>query len=617
MADFTIDQLKERQKRIRNFSIVAHIDHGKSTIADRILEQTQTVAERDMQNQLLDTMELERERGITIKLNAVEVNYKANDGQEYIFHLIDTPGHVDFSYEVSRSLAAAEGAILVVDAAQGVEAQTLANVYLAIDNDLEILPVLNKIDLPSADVPKVKKEIEDMIGLDAEDAVLVSAKKGIGIPELLERIVSDFPAPDGDLDAPLRALIFDSQYDPYRGVVINLRVREGVVKPGDKVRMMNTGAEYEVTEVGVMSPNAQKRDYLMAGDVGYLTAAIKDISTTHSGDTVTLVNNPASEPLPGYKPMTPMVYSGLYPADNAKYGDLREALEKLQLNDAALTFEPETSQALGFGFRVGFLGLLHMDVIQERLEREFDLDLVTTAPSVTYKVETVDGETLMIENPSELPESQNIRQIEEPYVHAQIMVPNDYVGAIMELAQRKRGEFDTMEYLDDSRVNVKYYLPLSEIIFNFFDKLKSSTRGFASLDYELSGYRAADLVKIDILLNGDRVDALSFIVHRDFAAERGRIITSKLKEIIPRQNFEIPVQAAIGNKILARTNIKAYRKDVTSKIHTGDPDRRAKLLNKQKRGKARMKDVGTVSVPQEAFMAVLKTEDDEKYAKGN
>ncbi|CAK1235072.1 Translation elongation factor EF-4 [Fructobacillus fructosus] len=617
MADFTIDQLKERQKRIRNFSIVAHIDHGKSTIADRILEQTQTVAERDMQNQLLDTMELERERGITIKLNAVEVNYKANDGQEYIFHLIDTPGHVDFSYEVSRSLAAAEGAILVVDAAQGVEAQTLANVYLAIDNDLEILPVLNKIDLPSADVPKVKKEIEDMIGLDAEDAVLVSAKKGIGIPELLERIVSDFPAPDGDLDAPLRALIFDSQYDPYRGVVINLRVREGVVKPGDKVRMMNTGAEYEVTEVGVMSPNAQKRDYLMAGDVGYLTAAIKDISTTHSGDTVTLVNNPASEPLPGYKPMTPMVYSGLYPADNAKYGDLREALEKLQLNDAALTFEPETSQALGFGFRVGFLGVLHMDVIQERLEREFDLDLVTTAPSVTYKVETVDGETLMIENPSELPESQNIRQIEEPYVHAQIMVPNDYVGAVMELAQRKRGEFDTMEYLDDSRVNVKYYLPLSEIIFNFFDKLKSSTRGFASLDYELSGYRAADLVKIDILLNGDRVDALSFIVHRDFAAERGRIITSKLKEIIPRQNFEIPVQAAIGNKILARTNIKAYRKDVTSKIHTGDPDRRAKLLNKQKRGKARMKDVGTVSVPQEAFMAVLKTEDDEKYAKGN
>lgn len=617
MADFTIDQLKERQKRIRNFSIVAHIDHGKSTIADRILEQTKTVAERDMQSQLLDTMDLERERGITIKLNAVEVNYKANDGEEYIFHLIDTPGHVDFSYEVSRSLAAAEGAILVVDAAQGVEAQTLANVYLAIDNDLEILPVLNKIDLPSADVPKVKQEIEDMIGLPADDAVLVSAKRGIGIPELLERIVSDFPAPDGDLEAPLRALIFDSQYDPYRGVVVNIRVREGFVKPGDKVRMMNTGAEYEVTEVGVMSPDAQKRDYLMAGDVGYLTAAIKDISTTHSGDTVTLVNNPADEPLPGYKPMTPMVYSGLYPADNAKYGDLREALEKLQLNDAALTFEPETSQALGFGFRVGFLGLLHMDVIQERLEREFDLDLVTTAPSVTYQVKTVDGETLMIENPSELPEPQNIREIQEPYVHAQLMVPEEYVGAVMELAQRKRGEFDTMEYLDDNRVNVKYYLPLSEIIFNFFDRLKSSTRGFASLDYELSGYRPADLVKIDILLNSERVDALSFIVHRDFAAERGRIITAKLKEIIPRQNFEIPVQAAIGNKILARTNIKAYRKDVTSKIHTGDPDRRAKLLDKQKRGKARMKAVGTVTVPQEAFMAVLRTEDDEKFARGN
>lgn len=617
MADFTIDQLKERQKRIRNFSIVAHIDHGKSTIADRILEQTKTVAERDMQSQLLDTMDLERERGITIKLNAVEVNYKANDGEEYIFHLIDTPGHVDFSYEVSRSLAAAEGAILVVDAAQGVEAQTLANVYLAIDNDLEILPVLNKIDLPSADVDKVKGEIEDMIGLPADDAVLVSAKKGIGIPELLERIVSDFPAPDGDLDAPLRALIFDSQYDPYRGVVVNMRVREGFVKPGDKVRMMNTGAEYEVTEVGVMSPNAQKRDYLMAGDVGYMTAAIKDISTTHSGDTITLVDNPADEPLPGYQPMTPMVYSGMYPADNAKYGDLREALERLQLNDAALTFEPETSQALGFGFRVGFLGLLHMDVIQERLEREFDLELVTTAPSVTYKVDTVDGQTLMIENPSELPESPQIKSIEEPFVHAQLMVPEEYVGAVMELAQEKRGEFDTMEYLDDNRVNVKYYIPLAEIIFNFFDRLKSSTRGFASLDYELDEYRPADLVKIDILLNGDKVDALSFIVHRSSAAERGRVITSKLKEIIPRQNFEIPVQAAIGNKILARTNIKAYRKDVTSKIHTGDPDRRAKLLDKQKRGKARMKSVGTVTVPQEAFMAVLKTDEDEKYARGH
>jgi len=617
MTDLNLKQLNDRQKHIRNFSIVAHIDHGKSTIADRILEQTHTVAERDMQNQLLDTMDLERERGITIKLNAVEVHYDAKDGETYIFHLIDTPGHVDFSYEVSRSLAAAEGAILVVDAAQGVEAQTLANVYLALDNNLEILPVINKIDLPAADPEKVRAEIEDVIGIDASEAILASAKKNIGIPELLERIVTDLPAPTGDIEAPLRALIFDSAYDAYRGVVVNLRVREGIVKPGDKIRMMNTGAEYEVNEVGVMSPIAQKRDYLMAGDVGYLTAAIKDIHTTHSGDTITLVNNPASESLSGYKQMTPMVYSGLYPSDNAKYTDLRDALEKLQLNDAALAFEPETSQALGFGYRVGFLGLLHMDVIQERLEREFDLDLVTTAPSVTYRVTTNDDEIIAIENPSELPESSKIKSIEEPYVDAQIMVPNDYVGAVMELAQRKRGEFDTMEYLDDTRVNVKYKIPLSEIIFNFFDKLKSSTRGYASLDYDISGYRQSDLVKIDILLNSEKVDALSFIVHRDFAAERGRIITSKLKEIIPRQNFEIPVQAAIGAKILARTNIKAYRKDVTSKIHTGDPDRRAKLLDKQKRGKARMKSVGTVDVPQEAFMAVLKTEDDAQYAKGN
>lgn len=617
MTDLNLKQLNDRQKHIRNFSIVAHIDHGKSTIADRILEQTHTVAERDMQNQLLDTMDLERERGITIKLNAVEVHYDAKDGETYIFHLIDTPGHVDFSYEVSRSLAAAEGAILVVDAAQGVEAQTLANVYLALDNNLEILPVINKIDLPAADPEKVRAEIEDVIGIDASEAILASAKKNIGIPELLERIVTDLPAPTGDIEAPLRALIFDSAYDAYRGVVVNLRVREGIVKPGDKIRMMNTGVEYEVNEVGVMSPIAQKRDYLMAGDVGYLTAAIKDIHTTHSGDTITLVNNPASESLSGYKQMTPMVYSGLYPSDNAKYTDLRDALEKLQLNDAALAFEPETSQALGFGYRVGFLGLLHMDVIQERLEREFDLDLVTTAPSVTYRVTTNDDEIIAIENPSELPESSKIKSIEEPYVDAQIMVPNDYVGAVMELAQRKRGEFDTMEYLDDTRVNVKYKIPLSEIIFNFFDKLKSSTRGYASLDYDISGYRQSDLVKIDILLNSEKVDALSFIVHRDFATERGRIITSKLKEIIPRQNFEIPVQAAIGAKILARTNIKAYRKDVTSKIHTGDPDRRAKLLDKQKRGKARMKSVGTVDVPQEAFMAVLKTEDDAQYAKGN
>jgi GTP-binding protein LepA len=612
-----LETLQERQKHIRNFSIVAHIDHGKSTIADRILEMTNSVAERDMQAQLLDSMELERERGITIKLNAVELEYQAQDGERYIFHLIDTPGHVDFSYEVSRSLAAAEGAILVVDAAQGVEAQTLANVFLALDNDLEILPVINKIDLPAAEPEKVRQEIEDVIGLDTSDAVMASAKSGIGIDDLLEKIVRVLPAPDGDLEAPLRALVFDSEYDPYRGVVVNIRVKEGVVKPGDKIRFMNSGAEYEVTEVGVFSPDAKKRAYLMAGDVGYLTASIKDIEATRSGDTVTLVNNPAPEPLPGYRHMTPMVYSGLYPTDNAKYQDLREALEKLQLNDAALEFEPETSQALGFGYRVGFLGLLHMDVIQERLEREFNLELVTTAPSVTYHVLQSNGDELDVMNPSEMPDVGTIKEIQEPYVYAQIMVPNDYVGAVMELAQRKRGEFDTMEYLDETRVNVKYYIPLAEIIFDFFDKLKSNTRGYASLDYEMAGLRKSYLVKIDILLNSERVDALSFIVHRDFAAERGRVITGKLKEIIPRQNFEIPVQAAIGAKIIARTNIKAYRKDVTSKIHTGDPDRRAKLLDKQKRGKARMKAVGTVDVPQEAFMAVLNTDGDDEYAKGH
>jgi GTP-binding protein LepA len=613
----TLQTLQTRQEHIRNFSIVAHIDHGKSTIADRILEMTNSVAERDMQAQLLDSMDLERERGITIKLNAVELAYTANNGETYIFHLIDTPGHVDFSYEVSRSLAAAEGAILVVDAAQGVEAQTLANVFLALDNDLEILPVINKIDLPAADPEKVRQEIEDVIGLDTEDAVMASAKIGLGIDDLLEKIVKVLPAPTGDLEAPLRALVFDSEYDPYRGVVVNIRVKEGIVRPGDKVRFMNSGAEYEVTEVGVFSPDARKREYLMAGDVGYLTASIKDIGATRSGDTLTLVKNPAEEPLPGYRTMTPMVYSGLYPTDNAKYQDLREALEKLQLNDAALEFEPETSQALGFGYRVGFLGLLHMDVIQERLEREFGLDLVTTAPSVTYHVVMTDDTEVDVMNPSEMPDVQKIREIQEPYVHANIMVPNDYVGAVMELAQRKRGEFDTMEYLDETRVSVKYYIPLAEIIFDFFDKLKSNTRGYASLDYEMAGLRKSDLVKIDILLNAERVDALSFIVHRDFAAERGRVITGKLKEIIPRQNFEIPVQAAIGAKIISRTNIKAYRKDVTSKIHTGDPDRRAKLLDKQKRGKARMKSVGTVDVPQEAFMAVLNTEGDEDYAKGH
>lgn len=606
-----LKELEERQKHIRNFSIVAHIDHGKSTISDRILEATHTVASRDMQAQLLDTMDLERERGITIKMNAVEVHYVANDGETYIFHLVDTPGHVDFSYEVSRSLAAADGAILVVDAAQGVEAQTLANVYLALDNDLEILPLINKIDLPAAEPEKVRAEIEDVIGLDASDAVLASAKKGIGIPELLEQIVTKLPAPEGDLEGPLKALIFDSTYDAYKGVILTIRVKDGMVKPGDKIKFMNSGAEYDVTEVGVNSPHPIKREYLVAGDIGYVAASIKNIRDARPGDTITTVQNGAAEPLAGYKPMTPMVYSGLYPSDNAKYNYLREALEKLQLNDASLEFEPETSQALGFGFRTGFLGMLHMDVIQERLEREFDLDLITTAPSVTYHAFLKDGTMVEVDNPSELPETGEIEHIEEPFVYAQIMVPNDYVGAVMDLAQRKRGEFDTMDYLDANRVNVKYYLPLSEIIFEFFDILKSTTRGYASLDYEMSGYRPSDLVKIDILLNGDKVDALSFIVHRDFAQERGRLITIKLKDLIPRRNFEIPVQAAIGSKIIARSTIKAYRKDVTSKIHTGDPDRRAKLLDKQKRGKARMKSVGTVDVPQEAFMAVLKTGDDE------
>ncbi len=611
-----LKQMQDRQKHIRNFSIVAHIDHGKSTLADRILELTDTVSKREMQDQLLDTMDLERERGITIKLNAVALNYTAEDGETYIFHLIDTPGHVDFSYEVSRSLAACEGAILVVDAAQGVEAQTLANVYLALDNDLEVIPVINKIDLPSAEPEKVRKQIEDEIGIDASNAVLASAKSGIGIEEILEQIVKEIPAPSGDLQAPLKALIFDSVYDDYRGVVLSVRVHEGTVKAGDRILLMNGGTEYEVTEVGVNSPKPIARDMLMAGDVGYITASIKDIQDTRVGDTVTSASHPTKEALPGYRQMTPMVYSGMYPTDNAKFNDLREALEKLQLNDAALTFEPESSQALGFGFRCGFLGLLHMDVVQERLEREFNLDLITTAPSVTYRLDLADATQQAVDNPAEMPDASEIKTISEPYVNAHIMVPNEYVGAVMELCQRKRGIFDTMEYLDDIRVNVIYHIPLSEIIYDFFDKLKSNTRGYASLDYELEDYRPGNLVKIDILLNGDKVDALSFITHKDFAAQRGREITAKLKTIIPRQNFEIPIQAAIGAKIIARTNIKAYRKDVTSKIHTGDPDRRAKLLEKQKRGKKRMKAVGTVDIPQEAFMAVLQTGEEETHKKG-
>lgn len=605
----SLDEMKARQKRIRNFSIVAHIDHGKSTLADRILEMTDSISKREMKNQVLDDMPLERERGITIKLNAVALTYHAKDGQDYIFHLIDTPGHVDFSYEVSRSLAACEGAILVVDATQGVEAQTLANVYLALDNDLEILPVINKIDLPSADPEGTKKQIEDEIGLDTSEAVDVSAKTGLGVDNVLEKIVKDVPAPTGDLTAPLKALIFDSKYDDYRGVVLSVRVFEGTVKKGDKIRLMNSGTEYEVAEVGINSPKPLARDVLIAGDVGYITAAIKDIKDTRVGDTVTNADRPTEKPLEGYRQMTPMVYAGLYPTDNAKFNDLRDALEKLQLNDAALTFEPESSQALGFGFRCGFLGLLHMDVVQERLEREFNLDLITTAPSVTYHVDLADGSMKEVENPAEMPDASSIKDIKEPYVRASIMVPNDYVGPVMELCQRKRGIFDTMEYLSDTRVNVIYHIPLSEIIFDFFDKLKSSTRGYASLDYEIDDYKPSNLVKIDILLNGDKVDALSFIAHKDFAAERGRDITSKLKKIIPRQNFEIPIQAAIGSKIIARTNIKAYRKDVTARIHTGDPDRRAKLLEKQKRGKKRMKAVGKVDIPQEAFMAVLKTDE--------
>lgn len=605
-----LEEMKERQKHIRNFSIVAHIDHGKSTLADRILEMTDSISKREMKAQILDDMPLERERGITIKLNAVALTYHAKDGEDYIFHLIDTPGHVDFSYEVSRSLAACEGAILVVDATQGVEAQTLANVYLALDNDLEILPVINKIDLPSADVVGTKKQIEEEIGLDCSDACDVSAKTGLGVEKVLEKIVAEVPAPTGDLTAPLKSLIFDSKYDDYRGVVLSIRVFEGTVKKGDRIKLMNSGTEYEVAEVGINSPKPLARDFLMAGDVGYITAAIKDIKDTRVGDTVTDAKHPTDKPLAGYRQMTPMVYAGLYPTDNAKFNDLRDALEKLQLNDAALTFEPESSQALGFGFRCGFLGLLHMDVVQERLEREFNLDLITTAPSVTYHVDLHDGTMKEVENPAEMPDTSSIKDIKEPYVKASIMVPNDYVGPVMELCQRKRGEFDTMEYLSETRVNVIYHIPLSEIIFDFFDKLKSSTHGYASLDYEIDDYRVSDLVKIDILLNGDKVDALSFIAHRDFAEERGREITTKLKKIIPRQNFEIPIQAAIGSKIIARTNIKAYRKDVTARIHTGDPDRRAKLLDKQKRGKKRMKAVGRVEVPQEAFMAVLKTDEE-------
>ncbi|OIU70618.1 translation elongation factor 4 [Bacillus aquimaris] len=602
----------KRQSRIRNFSIIAHIDHGKSTLADRILEKTKALTAREMKEQLLDSMDLERERGITIKLNSVQLKYQAKDGEEYIFHLIDTPGHVDFTYEVSRSLAACEGAVLVVDAAQGIEAQTLANVYLALDNDLEILPVINKIDLPAADPERVRQEVEDVIGLDASEAVLASAKAGIGIEEILEQIVEKVPAPQGDPDAPLKALIFDSLYDAYRGVVAYIRVMEGSVKVGDKVRMMATGKEFEVTEVGVFTPKATGLQELTVGDVGYLTAAIKNVGDTRVGDTITLAKNPAQEALPGYRRLNPMVYCGLYPIDSNRYNDLREALEKLELNDSALQYEPETSQALGFGFRCGFLGLLHMEIIQERIEREFKIDLITTAPSVIYHVQLTDGEEVKVDNPSMMPDPQKVDFVEEPYVKATVMVPNDYVGAVMELCQGKRGNFIDMQYMDDTRVNIVYELPLAEIVYDFFDQLKSSTKGYASFDYELIGYKESKLVKMDILLNSENVDALSFIVHRDFAYERGKLIVEKLKDLIPRQHFEVPIQAAIGQKIVARSTIKAMRKNVLAKCYGGDISRKRKLLEKQKEGKKRMKSVGSVEVPQEAFMAVLKMDDSEK-----
>lgn len=601
--------LKERQKYIRNFSIIAHIDHGKSTLADRILEHTKTVEIREMKDQLLDTMDLERERGITIKLNAVELVYNAKDGKEYLFHLIDTPGHVDFTYEVSRSLASCEGAVLVVDAAQGIEAQTLANVYLAIDNDLEIVPLINKIDLPSARPEEVKHEIEDVIGLDASNAVLASAKEGIGIDELLERIVTDIPAPKGDPAKPVQALIFDSYYDSYRGVIPSVRVFEGTIKKGDHIKMIATGATYEVLEVGVNTPKEKKKDYLSAGDVGWISASIKDVATVRVGDTITTLESMADEPLPGYRQLNSMVFCGLYPVESNRYNDLKDALEKLKLNDAALVYEPETSQALGFGFRTGFLGLLHMDVIQERLEREYKLDLIATAPSVEYHVLMTNGETIVVDNPSLLPDFTKIKQIEEPFVKATIMVTNEFVGNVMELCQAKRGMFVTMDYINETRVVLKYDLPLTEIVFDFFDRLKSTTKGYASFDYELSDYRASNLVKMDILLNGDKVDALSTIVHRDFAYQRGKALVHKLRGLIPREQFEIPVQAAVNGKIIARENIAALRKDVLAKCYGGDVSRKKKLLEKQKEGKKRMKQVGSVEIPQEAFLAVLKIDE--------
>lgn len=601
-----------RQKKIRNFCIIAHIDHGKSTLADRLLELTGEVELRDMENQILDDMDLERERGITIKAHAVTLNYKHTDGEEYILNLIDTPGHVDFNYEVSRSLAACEGAILIVDASQGIEAQTLANTYLAIDHDLEVVPVINKIDLPSANPENAISEIENIIGIPAEDAPQVSAKTGLNVESVLVDIVEKIPAPTGDANAPLKALIFDSYYDSYRGVIVYVRVKEGSLKAGQTIKMMATGAEFEVVEVGRMHPSGLiKTSSLSAGDVGYIAASIKNIQDTRVGDTVTTVSNPAKEPLPGYKKVNPMVYCGIYPADGAHYEDLKEALLKLQLNDAALMFEPETSVALGFGFRCGFLGLLHLEIIQERLEREYNLDLITTAPSVIYKVYKTNGEMIWCDNPTNLPNPAEIEHMEEPMAKASIMVPKDYVGNVMELCQERRGIYKHMEYLDETRAEIHYELPLNEIIYDFFDALKSRSRGYASFDYELCGYKTSSLVKLDILLNGEAVDALSFIVFKDSAYSRGRRMCEKLKEVIPRQLFEVPIQAAIGSKIIARETIKALRKDVLAKCYGGDISRKKKLLEKQKEGKKRMRHFGTVEVPQEAFMAVLKLDDND------
>ena len=597
------------QKHIRNFSIIAHIDHGKSTIADRLIEYTGTLSEREMEAQVLDSMDLERERGITIKAQTVRLDYRGEDGELYELNLIDTPGHVDFNYEVSRSLAACEGALLVVDAAQGVEAQTLANVYLALEHDLEIVPVINKIDLPSAEPERVKEEIEDSIGLDTSAAVLASAKTGIGIKEILDAVVAYIPPPEGDADAPLRALIFDSYFDAYKGVIAHVRVKEGVIKKGMKLKLMATGKTFEVTDVGCFRPRPVDTGELRTGEVGFIAGALKDVRDVRVGDTVTGAERPAAEALPGYRGVTPMVFCGLYPEDSKDYDNLREALEKLQLNDAALVFEPETSIALGFGFRCGFLGLLHMDVIQERLEREYNLGLIMTAPSVVYHVYRTDGTMREVSNPADLPPATEIEHIEEPCVKATVIVPKDYVGAVMEISQEKRGVFQTMDYLDATRVMVLYHIPLNEILYDYFDRLKSATRGYASLDYELIDYQTSNLVKLDILLNGDPVDALSTIVHRDRAAARGRQLATKLKEIIPQQMFEIPIQAAIGSKIIARENVRARRKDVLAKCYGGDITRKRKLLEKQKEGKKRMKAVGSVELPQEAFMAVLKIDD--------